>query len=142
MVGIIVSGHGHFADGLISASEVIAGSQENLMAVNFPSGDTSENLYEKLEKAVMNMNCQSFLFLTDISGGTPFNQSVLLSSKCGAECRVVSGTNLPSLLEAIFSRAAMDVDALAQALIESEQAKLQMYTAVRRARSSQGAGGL
>ncbi len=35
MIGIIVTGHGRFAQGLKSAIEVIAGEQRKFIAVNF-----------------------------------------------------------------------------------------------------------
>lgn len=142
MIGIIVTGHGNFADGLISAAEVIAGQQENVVAVNFPNGDTSENLHKKIARAVQIMECTSVLFLTDIVGGTPFNQSVLISSQLDIKTKIVSGTNMPVLIEAIFSRVSDDIDALAQTLIESEQAKAQLYSEVKRAKNTQSAGGI
>ena len=142
MIGIIVTGHGHFADGLLSAVEVIVGKQEKLIAVNFLAGDTSENLHKKIEQAVKEINCPETLILTDISGGTPFNQSVLISNKANCKCKVFSGTNIPVLLEAIFSRACNDINVMAKSLLESEQAKLQLFAEVKREKQVQSAGGI
>lgn len=142
MIGIIITGHGHFAEGILSAAELIAGKQEAMEAVNFPSGDTTENLRGKLEAAMQKMQCNSYLFLTDLAGGTPFNQSVLLSEQSDASCRVISGTNLPAAIEAVFSRGAGDVQALAETLMASEQAKMQLYSAAKRKQAAKSAGGI
>lgn len=142
MIGVIVTGHGNFAEGMVSAAELIAGRQENVVAVNFPNGDTSENLQRKLKQAVQMMNCTSVLFLTDIVGGTPFNQSVMVSSETEKETRVISGTNMPVLIEAIFSRVSDNIEALATSLVASEQAKAQLYGEVKRIKNKQSEGGI
>lgn len=140
MIGLILSGHGNFATGLLSAAEVIAGKQDKVVAIDFLSGDSSEGLHDKIEKALQELACESVILLTDISGGTPFNQSVLLSGKVACQCRVFSGTNMPVLLEAIFGRISDDVNALAQSLLDSEQSKLQLYVDKARARGAQAGG--
>ncbi len=142
MIGIIVTGHGNFADGLLSASQVIVGAQEHLCAVNFPSGDTTENLRAKLERAVKDMDCKTVLFLTDLMGGTPFNQSAMIAEAAAGDCRVISGTNLPALIAAIFGRTDGDVAALANSLLASDEAKLHLYTSAKRTKSAQSAGGI
>lgn len=141
MIGLIITGHGHFASGLLSAAEVIAGKQDHVAGVDFLSGDSSEGLREKLEQAAKGMRCESVIFMTDIAGGTPFNQSVLLSGKADYASRVFSGSNMPLLLEAIFGRASGDLNELTQALLGSEQAKVQLY-AERKKTKAQETGGI
>lgn len=141
MIGIVITGHGQFAGGLLSAAEVIAGAQENVRAINFLSGDASEKLHDAIARAVEEMRCESVVFLTDIAGGTPFNQSVLVAAKAACECRVFSGANVPLLLEAVFGRARGSVGELSAALLASEQAKVQLYTEKKKSRA-EGAGGI
>lgn len=142
MIGLIVSGHGNFATGLLSAAEVIAGKQDRVVAIDFLSGDSSEGLHEKIVQAIKDLACEAVVLLTDIAGGTPFNQSVLISGTIDCECRVFSGTNMPLLLEAIFGRDCDHVDELAQSILASEQAKVQLYTEKKRARVSRESGGI
>ena len=52
MIGIIVTGHGNFASGLTSSLELIAGKQENYIAVDFLKEDGIEQLTEKLNNAI------------------------------------------------------------------------------------------
>lgn len=140
MIGLIITGHGHFASGLLSAAEVIAGKQDHVAGVDFLSGDSSEGLRKKLEQAACGMRCESIIFLTDIAGGTPFNQSVLISEKADYASRVFSGSNMPLLLEAIFGRAAGDLNELTQTLLASEQAKVQMYAERKKSRTQESGG--
>ena len=104
MIGIVLSGHGEFASGLNSSIQLIAGKQESFRVVDFSEGMGSDDLQESLRMAVESVEQgQGTVIFTDIPGGTPFNQSVILSTK-KEKLRVVSGTNLPALLDGSFSR--------------------------------------
>lgn len=104
MIGVVLSGHGEFASGLYSSIQLIAGKQEGFQVVDFSEGMSSDDLQESLKAAVESVeHGQGTIIFTDIPGGTPFNQSVILSTK-KEKLRVVSGTNLPALLDGSFSR--------------------------------------
>lgn len=126
MIGIIVTGHGKFASGLASSIEVIAGKQDKFEAVDFPIGSTSADLAAQLQEAVDRLNCSDIIFCTDIAGGTPFNQSVILSTHL-ANSKVISGTNIPVLLEALFSRANQTALSMAEILVDSHQSRIQVF---------------
>lgn len=104
MVRLIVTGHGKFASGLINVIEVIAGRQENLIAIEFASQDLEEYM-GKIEKAIKEAidNEESVIILTDLISGTPFRISSFLSEKY-SNVHVVAGTNVPMLIEAVFKR--------------------------------------
>ncbi|MCF1685391.1 PTS sugar transporter subunit IIA [Tetragenococcus halophilus] len=104
MLGIIVTGHGQFATGLQSSVELIAGKQEKFEAINFEEGESSEDLNNKLKKVVSQMDSkEGVIIFTDIPGGTPFNQSILLSQE-DKQIKVVAGANLPAIMDGIFNR--------------------------------------
>lgn len=104
MIGIVICGHGFFGDGLRSSLQLIAGEQENFQVVNFEESSNTEELKKSLEKALQDVEEGSgSVIFTDIPGGTPYNQAALLSA-ANRKIRVVSGTNLPCLLTACFSR--------------------------------------
>ena len=44
MTGIIITGHGHFPTGLLSAVSLVAGKPEKVEAVDFTEGMSSEEL--------------------------------------------------------------------------------------------------
>ena len=50
MLGLLVTGHGHFATGLNSSLELIAGAQPNVALVDFEADHSIEVLKEKLER--------------------------------------------------------------------------------------------
>lgn len=126
MIGIIVTGHGKFASGLASSIEVIAGKQDKFEAIDFPVGSTNTDLAAQLQQAVDNLNCSDIIFCTDIAGGTPFNQSVILSTHL-PNSKVISGTNIPVLLEALFSRTNQTARSLAKILVDSHQSRIQVF---------------
>ncbi|MGL4664366.1 MAG: PTS fructose transporter subunit IIA, partial [Clostridium butyricum] len=54
MVGIIVSGHGNFASGLLSTLKLIAGEQENVVGIDFIDGQGSDELKNNIKEAINN----------------------------------------------------------------------------------------
>lgn len=104
MVGCILTGHGTFAEGLAGALEMVGGPQESFEAVPFHE-DEAGTFGEKLAGAIAGMAASSdgVLVFCDLMGGTPFNQAMIASSVTpGVE--VVTGTNLPMLLETLATR--------------------------------------
>ena len=51
MIGIVVTGHGLFAEGMHSSAKMIAGENENIKYVCFEDGMGLEELGEKLSAA-------------------------------------------------------------------------------------------
>lgn len=138
MIGVILTGHAGFADGVASAVKLIGGDQEKFAVVNFLEEDSGESLAGKLQQAVEELGCQEIVFCTDLPGGTPFNQSVLLSTKLSQECRVFTGTNLPFLLTILFDRE----DSLAECMTRWQETeyKVTMFANKKKEHSTQGGG--
>ena len=138
MIGVILTGHAGFADGVASAVKLIGGEQEKFAVVNFLEEDSGESLAGKLGQAMEELGCQEVVFCTDLPGGTPFNQSVLLSTKLSQECRVFTGTNLPFLLTILFDRE----DSLAECMTRWQETeyKVTMFANKKKEHSTQGGG--
>lgn len=118
LIGIIIVGHGEFAKGLISSVDVIAGEQKYLQGVEFRLDYSTEDLENNIKKKIETMKeCSGLLFLTDIVGGTPFKTCVLLSQDI-KNSKVLSGVNLPILLEAIMQKNTKDIEALKENIIK------------------------
>lgn len=102
MLKAILTGHGEFSVGLRNALEMIAGPQENICAIPFYENEPLERFQESLEKTIQEISGEgsNLLILTDLFGGTPFNNAMLLSNGKENIC-VLAGTNLPMLLELI-----------------------------------------
>ena len=103
MIGIVVTGHGLFAEGIQSSATMIAGANENARYVCFEDGMGLEELAEKLSAAYTELSdCDGIVVLSDLPGGSPF--------RTAAECAftntqqkivVLSGTNLPMVITAL-----------------------------------------
>lgn len=117
MIGIIITGHGTFADGLTSGIKLLMGEQEAYQAVNFSPEDSIEILTANLNQALDALkDCEGVLILTDLVGGSPYNVSVRLKMAGDTRIEVVGGTNLPILLDACMSRMSItDVGELVEA---------------------------
>ncbi|MDO4466436.1 MAG: PTS galactosamine/N-acetylgalactosamine transporter subunit IIA [Bacillota bacterium] len=102
MVGIIVTGHGRFAEGFISAIKVIAGEQNDLIPVYFEH--EVDELEQDLRNAIDTLKeCEGVLVFTDLQGGSPFKTAFEISLT-NPNMEVISGTNLPMLAEIVMAR--------------------------------------
>ncbi|NTL81433.1 PTS mannose transporter subunit IIAB [Enterococcus faecium] len=109
MVWIILASHGQFAEGILQSGSMIFGEQENVKAVILKPSEGPDDLRAKLEEAVASFDNQDeVLFLVDLWGGTPFNQSNTLFEEHKDKWAIVSGLNLPMLIEAYASRFSME----------------------------------
>ena len=103
MVGIVIVTHGHLAEHFIKTSEMIMGKQENLIPVNLMPEDGLVDLRQKVLLAVEKVRTpRGVLILTDIFGGSPTNASTHLT--LSNNVKVVTGINLPMLLEVLTNR--------------------------------------
>lgn len=108
MVGIILASHGGLAEGVLNSGEMIFGQQENIKAVSLEPSEGPENIKEKMETAIKTFeNQDEVLFLVDLWGGTPFNQANGLI-KGHDNWVIVTGLNLPMLIETFSARMSME----------------------------------
>ena len=105
MVGCILTGHGTFAEGVGAALEMVGGPQEDFAIVTFLEDEAGE-FPAKISGAIAQMaeKCGEVVVFCDLMGGTPFNQAMMAGATIPG-VRVVTGTNLPMLLECMSMRA-------------------------------------
>lgn len=109
MVGIILASHGEFANGILQSGSMIFGEQEKVKAVVLMPSEGPEDLKAKLEEAVASFDEEDeVLFLVDLWGGTPFNQANGIFEANKEKMAIVSGLNLPMVIEAYASRFSMN----------------------------------
>ncbi|MBP1917028.1 PTS system mannose-specific IIB component [Lederbergia galactosidilyticus] len=109
MVGIIIASHGEFANGIMQSGAMIFGEQENVKAVTLMPSEGPEDIKAKMKEAIATFdNQEEILFLVDLWGGTPFNQANSLLEEDNGKWAIVSGMNLPMLIEAYASRFSMN----------------------------------
>lgn len=108
MVGIILASHGEFAKGILQSGSMIFGEQPDVKAVTLMPSEGPDDLKAKIEEAIATFeNQDEVLFLVDLWGGTPFNQSNGLIAGHEDKWAIVTGLNLPMLIEAYASRMSM-----------------------------------
>ena len=100
MIGIVVTGHGLFAEGMHSSAKMIAGENEHIKYVCFEDGMGLEELAEKLSAAYTELSdCDGIVVLSDLPGGSPFKTAVECSmAHPDKQIVVLSGTNLPMII--------------------------------------------
>ena len=127
MVGIILASHGEFANGILQSGEMIFGKQEDVKAVILKPSEGPEDIHAKMVEAISTFSNQDeVLFLVDLWGGTPFNQASKVIEGHD-KWAIVTGLNLPMLIEAYASRMSMETAAeIASHVVETarEQVKV------------------
>lgn len=120
MIGLIISGHGHFASGLRTSINLIAGEPTNIEYVDFEKTDSTETLKEKYYMALNNLkDCTAILGLSDLAGGSPFKTLVEVKTEIEKPMEVIGGTNLPMALEISMTKDIFeDISSLSESAIE------------------------
>ena len=113
MIGIVIVTHSQLGDALIEASEFIIGNRpEALVSVSIDLTESAEVLRTKIAEGIKKVqSTDGVLILTDMFGGTPSNLSYSFLEEGRIE--VISGVNLPILIQAANTRSKMDLNTLA-----------------------------
>ena len=103
MIGMIVSGHGHFASGLQVSAKMIAGERENVRYIDFEEGMGPDKLGELLSAAYTELgHCDGIVVLSDLPGGSPFKTAVEVAvAHPDKKIEVLAGTNLPMIVTGV-----------------------------------------
>jgi fructoselysine and glucoselysine-specific PTS system IIA component len=111
----LIISHGRFASGIKSSVELIAGEQENLAAID-AYADGNKSIDHELEAAFSDAGPEDeFIVFTDILGGSVTNQVVRFSGL--RNTHVISGMNLPLLLEVLLADPAEALEETLQSAI-------------------------
>ena len=109
MVGIILATHGNFATGIQQSASMIFGEQPNVAAVTLQPNEGPDDVRKKMEEAVASFeDPEQVLILVDLWGGTPFNQAYKMIEGHEDHWAIVTGLNLPLLIEAVVCCMRMD----------------------------------
>ena len=118
MIGIVVVSHGVLSEQLVAAASLILGEAKDVKAVIFLARESLEDLRKKTSEATNEFTTDGCLILTDIMGGSATNVSIEIM-KSRNDVYVVTGANLPMLLEAINSREGSSLKDLANQVSNS-----------------------
>jgi len=121
VIQIIVTTHGQLAEELVKTTELIVGKQEELISVCLEMHEGIEDLSQKLTTAIKPAKTENegSLILVDMFGGTPSNVSLALSRSYFLQ--ILTGVNLPMLIEAVTHRTLMNLPQLTAFVKEKGQ---------------------
>lgn len=118
VVGLVIVSHGALAKGLLDAAQMILGGQEQIEAIGLAPHEGLSDLSETIAEAIARVNRgDGYLLIADLNGGTPCNASGLLIHVPGFH--LVSGANLPMLLEVLMARSTLSANELAVVALEA-----------------------
>lgn len=107
MFAILVGTHGKFAEELVATAKMVGGDAPNLRAVTLLPGEGPDDVYAKYQAALEELDTSGgVIFLNDLFGGSPYNAALRLAAN-NADYRIVTGVNLPMLLELSTTQAFM-----------------------------------
>lgn len=127
MIGLIVTGHGNFASGITSSIDLIAGKQNDYVAVDF-DGEGTDKLENDLKTALEKLSaCDGIIIFCDLAGGSPFKTAVVLTAS-NSKVKVIAGTNLPMLCEISMARTMInDLDVLVSSALNVGKDNIQLF---------------
>lgn len=102
MIRVVVCSHGNLAEELVRTAGMVCGPLEGVRAVCLPPGRSVEAFRREVEEAVRECGDDPVVLLTDMFGGSAFMAAAAWVD--GDRRILVSGANLPILLEIAFSR--------------------------------------
>lgn len=96
---ILLATHGSLGEGLLNSYEMIAGKTDNIHTIKLTDSGIGE-FKEKLHNTLNELTAtEEVLVLCDLKGGTPYNESFMYSLEKPGRIEVVTGVNLPMLIE-------------------------------------------
>lgn len=97
VAGVIVT-HGHLANELLAAAEMIVGPVAHITAISIGWHDDVDAARDEIERAITRVSeGRGVLLLTDMFGGTPTNIASMFLIE--GEVEVVTGVNLPMVIK-------------------------------------------
>ena len=116
MIGLVLVAHARLASELLKAAEMIVGPIPQAEAVGIEPGDGGDFILNGITDALKRLGGSGAIIMTDMFGGTPSNLS--LSFLEDNRIEVLSGVNLPMVMEFALKRERMAVAQLAASLRE------------------------
>lgn len=116
---IVLTTHGDLAEGLLDSYRMIAGNTDNIIPINLTDdgiGVFSKKLRTTLDNLI---DKEKVLILCDLKGGTPYNESLKYQLENEGTVEIVTGVNLPMLMETALSIEHSDLKTLKELAMNS-----------------------
>jgi len=111
MIGLVLVTHAGLATALKLSAEMIVGPIEGCVTVEVAPDEIADDIMSRVVAAVESVQSDGAIIMTDLFGGTPSNMAMsFLKEGC---IEVITGVNLPMLIEFCSRRERMSVAELA-----------------------------
>ncbi|MDI6794092.1 MAG: PTS sugar transporter subunit IIA [bacterium] len=108
MIGIVVITHGRMGIELVKTAEGIVGSLEGVRAVASLPSDSLEEIMRKISATIEEVDMgEGVILLTDLFGASCSTACITLDGN--THLKIISGVNLPMLIDAVFHRDKYDL---------------------------------
>jgi len=125
MIGALVVTHGHLAQELVAAAEMIVGEVSHIQAVSVGWHDDVNDARRDIEKRIAEVDDgNGVLILTDMFGGTPSN--IAFSFHDPGKVDVVTGVNLPMIIKIAGQKEGDTLDSLARNVRDQGRSSISM----------------
>jgi len=111
MIGLVLVAHAGLATALKLSAEMIVGPIEECAVVEVACGERADDIMARVVAAVGSRLSGGTIIMTDLFGGTPSNMAMSFLNDGLVE--VVTGVNLPMMIEFCSRRGRMEVSELA-----------------------------
>lgn len=120
MISAIVITHGDLGKELLEVARSVVGEQPQVEAISLFPGESPAELRMKLDEVLRRLSKEDgVIIFTDMFGGTPTNASLPLT--VGQNIELLTGVNLPMILEFFTSREVMTLPDLVQKVKQTGQ---------------------
>ena len=125
---VFIITHGNFGIELLKSVEMIMGEQKDATALGLRLGDSVDNLRSKAEDIITEnqMANKDIIILVDILGGSPSNIALYMLRKY-INVNLITGVNMPMLIEIFQSREVKETDELLEKAIDSSIDGIKRY---------------
>jgi mannose PTS system EIIA component len=117
MIGLVLVTHAGLAGALLRSAEMIVDKIECCETVEVEPDENADKIMSQVVAAVQKVNSDGAIIMTDMFGGTPSNMAMSFLKDGSVE--VLTGVNLPMVIDFCSKRTRLGVSELASVLIKS-----------------------
>ncbi len=117
MTGLVLVTHEGLAGALLRSAEMIVGTIECCEQVEVAAEERADDIMSRVVTAVEKVSKDGAIIMTDLFGGTPSNMA--MSFLKDGQIEVLTGVNLPMMIEFCSKRERLGITELASELSKS-----------------------
>lgn len=118
MIGVVIVTHGDLGESLIKTAEMIGGEQEEVYSIGLHPNYSIDEFEDELEEIIYKADKgEGVIILSDLYGGSPSTIAAKLALKHD-KVEVITGVNIPVLLEILYERNIYTIEILAANSVE------------------------